>query len=234
MFQFGFPISRTLCCAALLGSVLSAAPACAQRSGRTDPGHFTIARLHYAGGGDWYSNQSSLPNLLAELERRTGIRAAERESIVTLDDESLFNFPILYATGHGVMRPIDSDLTRLRVWLDAGGFLWVDDNYGLDASFRETAARLYPELELVPLDGDHPIFSAYYELPGLPKVHEHDGLPAQAFAIFEEGRMKVFYSFSSDIGDGLEDIAVHGDRADVREAAMRMAINICYFALTQS
>ena len=142
--------------------------------------------------------------------------------------------PVLYVTGHGIMRPVESDLNRLREWLDAGGFLWVDDNYGLDNSFRETMSRLYPDLELVALDGDHPIYSAYYNLPGLPKVHEHDGLPARGFALFDGGRMKVFYSFSSDIGDGLEDPAVHGDRAAVREAAMRMAINICYFALTQS
>ncbi|RKZ13879.1 hypothetical protein DRQ53_02495 [bacterium] len=214
--------------------LMVAVPVFAQGMRPGELGHFTIARLHYAGGGDWYSNQSSLPNLLMELQRRTGVPTTEREAIVTLDDESLFNYPMLYVTGHGVMRPIEADLSRLREWLDAGGFLWVDDNYGLDASFRESLARLYPDDELVALDGNHPIYSAYYELPGLPKVHEHDGLPAQGFALFHSGRMKIFYSFSSDIGDGLEDVQVHNDSAEVREAAMRMAINICYFALTQS
>jgi hypothetical protein len=141
---------------------------------------------------------------------------------------------MLYATGHGIMRPTEPDIRRLRTWLDAGGFLWVDDNYGIDASFRDTVARLYPDRELVPLSSDHPIYSTYYDLPGLPKIHEHDGLPAQGYAVFDGDRMAVFYTFSSDIGDGLEDPEVHGDPAEVREAAMRMAINVCYFALTQS
>jgi hypothetical protein len=227
-------IPRGVFAAVAIAASLAVTEACAQSSRHAEPGEFTIARLHYSGGGDWYSNQSSLPNLLAELERRTGIRTTEREAIVTLDDESLFNYPMLYATGHGVMRPIGSDLERLRTWLDRGGFLWVDDNYGIDDSFRDTMQRLYPDGELVPLDGNHPIYSAWYELPGLPKIHEHDGLPAQGYGLFADGRMKVFYTFSSDIGDGLEDAAVHGDAADVREAAMRMAINVCMFALTQS
>jgi hypothetical protein len=234
MVRHEFRSPRGLLCAVAIGSVLVCASANAQGVGSTEFGRFNIARLHYSGGGDWYANQSSLPNLLAELQRRTGLVTAEREAVVTLDDERLFNYPMLYVTGHGIMRPVESDLSRLREWLDAGGFLWVDDNYGLDNSFRETMSRLYPDLELVALDGDHPIYSAYYDLPGLPKVHEHDGLPARGFALFDGGRMKVFYSFSSDIGDGLEDPAVHGDRAAAREAAMRMAINICYFALTQS
>ena len=136
-------------------------------------------------------------------------------------------------TGHGTFDPAPADLDRLRRYLDAGGFLWVDDNYGLDASFRAAAAELYPEGELVPLGSDHPIYSSYYELAGLPKIHEHDGEPAQGFGIFDEGRMTVFYSWSSDIGDGLEDPAVHGDGPEVREAAIRMAINVCVFAMTQ-
>lgn len=229
-----FRVPRGLICAVSFASILVCTGANAQGIGSPELGRFSIARLHYSGGGDWYANQSSLPNLLVELQRRTGVVTTEREAVVTLDDERLFNYPMLYITGHGIVRPIESDLARLREWLDAGGFLWVDDNYGLDASFRETMSRLYPDLELVALDGDHPIYSAYYDLSGLPKVHEHDGLPAQGFALFDGGRMKVFYSFSSDIGDGLEDPSVHGDSAGVREAAMRMAINICYFALTQS
>jgi hypothetical protein len=234
MVERSLRVPRGWCRVVLLATLAVAAPASAQLGHSAETGRFTIARLHYAGGGDWYANQSSLPNLLAELQRRTGIPTTEREAIVTLDDERLFDYPMLYVTGHGIMRPIESDLSRLRTWLDAGGFLWVDDNYGLDESFRDTLQRLYPDHELVPLDGAHPIYSAWYDLPGLPKVHEHDGLPAQGFALFDEGRMKVFYSFSSDLGDGLEDAAVHGDSPDVREAAIRMAVNICYFALTQS
>ena len=234
MFRSAFRSPCSLLCTVAVGSVLACTSANAQGVGSAELGRFSVARLHYSGGGDWYANQSSLPNLLAELQRRTGLATTEREAVVTLDDERLFNYPMLYVTGHGTFRPVESDLVRLREWLDAGGFLWVDDNYGLDGSFRETMGRLYPDIGLVALDGDHPIYSAYYDLPGLPKIHEHDGLPARGFALFDGGRMKVFYSFSSDIGDGLEDPAVHGDSAAVREAAMRMAINVCYFALTQS
>lgn len=228
------PSARWLLCAVAVASLVTASSASAQRVRGFDPGQFTVARLHYSGGGDWYSNQSSLVNLLAELQRRTGMATTEREAVVTLDDERLFDYPMLYVTGHGTIRPDDPDLARLRAWLDAGGFLWVDDNYGLDDSFRQMVRRLYPDQDLVPLGGEHPIYSAYYDLPGLPKIHEHDGLPAQGYGIFDRGRLAVFYTFSSDIGDGLEDPEVHHDRPEVREAAMRMAINVCYFALTQS
>lgn len=192
-----------------------------------------IARLHYSGGGDWYANPSSLPNLHRELARRVGLPVADREAVVTLDDERLFGYPLLYVTGHGTFRPTPADLERLRRYLDAGGMLWVDDNYGLDASFREMVHRLYPDRELLPLGSDQPIYSAYYELPGLPKIHEHDGDPAQGFGIFEGDHLAVYYTWSSDIGDGLEDPEVHGDPAEVREAAMKMAINVCVFAMTQ-
>jgi hypothetical protein len=140
---------------------------------------------------------------------------------------------MLYVTGHGTIRPSASDLERLRRYLDAGGFLWVDDNYGLDESFRQLAGDLYPDATLTPLGSDHPIYHSYYDLPGLPKIHEHDGLPAQGFGIFDNGRMAVFYTWSSDIGDGLEDASVHNDSPEAREAAMRMAVNVCVFAMTQ-
>ena len=153
--------------------------------------------------------------------------------MVTLDGEDLYAHPFLYATGHGTIELSEEDLARLRRYLEAGGFLWADDNYGFDRSFRAMVARLYPEKELLPLSSEHPIYRAYYHLAGLPKVHEHDGDPAQGFALFLDGRMAIFYSWSSDIGDGLEDPAVHGDPPDVREAAMRMAVNVCIYALTQ-
>lgn len=198
-----------------------------------DAGRFRIARLQYAGGGDWYADPSSLPNLQAEMTRRTGILTTRREAVVTLDDERLFRYPMLYLTGHGNVRPSATEMQRLRQYLDAGGFLWADDNYGLDGSFRTMVAELYPESDLVPLASDHPIYAAYYRLQGLPKIHEHDGDPAQGFGVYHEGRMVIFYSWSSDIGDGLEDPAVHGDRPELREAAIRMAINVCTYALTQ-
>ena len=222
----------------LLLCLLAATPASSQPRGQDsgipeDLGLFRIARLHYTGGGDWYANPSSLPNLHRELERRTGIRCAEREATVTLDDERLFNYPMLYVTGHGDFRLSRGDLDRLRRYLDAGGFLWVDDNYGLDKSFRQLAGELYDQSPLSRLPGSHPIYRSWYRLPGLPKIHEHDGEAAQGFGIFHEGRLAVFYTWSSDIGDGLEDAEVHGDSAPTREAAIQMAVNVCVFAMTQ-
>ncbi len=191
-----------------------------------------IARLHYDGGGDWYCDPSSLPNWLEAFRNRTGVPTAESEAVVTLDSEDLYQYPFLYLSGHGRIAPGDEDLRELRRYLDAGGFLYADDNYGLDASFRQMVARLYPEEELVPIGSEHPIYRAYYDLPGLPKIHRHDGEPAQGFGVFHQGRLVLFYTYSADIGDGLEDAPVHGDPPEVREAAQRMAVNILMYALT--
>jgi hypothetical protein len=191
-----------------------------------------IARLHYEGGGDWYCDPSSLPNWLALFTERTGIPTAKTDVVVTLDSEDLYNYPFLYASGHGRVALATEDLAELRRYLDAGGFLYVDDNYGLDPSFREMVAQLYPENEMVPIAGNHPIYHSFYDLPGLPKIHQHDGEPARGYGVFRNGRLVLFYSYSSDIGDGLEDPNVHGDPAEVREAAAKMAVNILMYALT--
>lgn len=191
-----------------------------------------IARLHYEGGGDWYCDPSSLPNWLKQFEIRTGIPTAGAEAVVTLDSEDLYEYPFLYLSGHGRIALDETELTALADYLDAGGFLYADDNYGLDASFRETVARLFPRDELVPVSSDHPIYHSFYDLEGLPKIHLHDGEPAQGFGVFRDGRLVLFYSFSSDIGDGLEDPEVHGDPPAAREAATRMAVNILMYALT--
>jgi hypothetical protein len=188
--------------------------------------------LHYGGGGDWYCDPSSLPNWQAEFTRRTGISTAPSEGVVTLDSEDLYRYPLLYISGHGRIALAQTELQELRRYLAAGGFLFADDNYGLDASWREMVAQLYPDLALVPLPGDHPIYRSFYQLPGLPKIHEHDGEPAQGFGVIKDGRLVIFYSFSSDIGDGLEDPGVHGDPPAVREAAVQMAVNILMYALT--
>lgn len=220
----------------LLWLLVAAAPARAAIDDPSAPEHlgqFTVARLHYTGGGDWYSDPSSLPNLLEQLRVRTGLPTTEEEVAVTLDDERLYSHPFMYATGHGTIALSQEDLARLRRYLDAGGFLWVDDNYGFDRSFRRTVSQLYPDDELVPLSSKHPIYRAYYSLPGLPKIHYHDGDPAQGFGLFRGNRMVIYYSWSSDIGDGLEDPSVHGDPPQKREAAMKMAINVCIYALTQ-
>ena len=202
-------------------------------AGRTAPEpEVRIARLHYEGGGDWYCDPSSLPNWLALFRSRTGIPTAETDVVVTLDSEDLYSYPFLYVSGHGRIALDTGDLAELRRYLDAGGFLYADDNYGLDPSFRDMVAKLFPENELEPIAGNHPIYHSFYELPGLPKIHQHDGEPARGYGVFRNGRLVLFYSYSSDIGDGLEDPDVHDDPAEVREAAAKMAVNILMYALT--
>ncbi len=197
-----------------------------------DLGRLQIARLHYQGGGDWYCDPSSLPNWLELFSARTGIATAATEAVVTLDSEDLYQYPFLYASGHGRIALDSAEVVELRRYLEAGGFLYVDDNYGLDPSFRALVAELFPEEELAPIAGSHPIYHCFYDLPGLPKIHRHDGEPAQGFGVSKAGRLLVYYSYSSDIGDGLEDPGVHNDPADAREAAARMAVNILMYALT--
>lgn len=196
------------------------------------PEAVTIARLRYGGGGDWYCDPGSLANWLATFERRTGVPTTAEAAVVSLDSEDLYRYPMLYLSGHGRIALDASEVRELRRYLDAGGFLYADDNYGLDASFRALMSEVFPEGALTPIGSDHPIYRAFYTLPGLPKIHEHDGDPAQGFGIVRNGRLEVFYSWSSDIGDGLEDPEVHGDPPAVREAAARMAVNILMYALT--
>ena len=192
----------------------------------------TIARLQYDGGGDWYANPSSLTNLLSEIAVRTGIRVEARAAEVRLSDPDLADYPYLYLTGHGNVRFEDPDLERLRAYLERGGFLHVDDNYGLDESFRREVQRLFPDRDLVEVPVDHAIYRILYELPeGLPKVHEHDGLPAQGFGIFINGRLVLYYSYQSDLGDGWEDPLVHDDPPEIREQAIRMGVNLFLYAL---
>lgn len=193
----------------------------------------TVARLQYGGGGDWYANPSSLPNLLAAIRERTGIPVSRREAVVRPLDADLREYPYLYLTGHGDIRFTPGERAALRDYLLAGGFLHADDNYGLDESFREEVALLFPDRELVEIPADHPVFHALYDFPGgLPKIHEHDGAPPEALGIFHQGRLVLFYSYESDLGDGWEDPGVHEDSPETREAALRMGVNLFLHALT--
>lgn len=195
----------------------------------------TIARLQYDGGGDWYANPSSLPNVLAAVRERTGIPVAMRETTVSPLDPGLRDHPYVYLTGHGNVRFSPAEREALRGYLDAGGFLHADDNYGLDESFREEVARIFPDEELTEIPADHPVFHVVYDFPeGLPKIHEHDGKPPQAFGIFRQGRLVLFYSYESDLGDGWEDEDVHDDLPEVREQALRMGVNLMVFVLGQA
>lgn len=194
---------------------------------------FTIARLKYGGGGDWYANPSSLPNLLAAVNERTSIRPAPREAVVEIKDPQLFEHPYLYMTGHGNVRFADDEVKILRNYFAAGGFLHADDNYGMDSSFRREIVKVFPDSPLVELPFDHPIYNSFYEFPdGLPKIHEHDNKPAQGFGIFYEGRLVVFYTYECDLGDGWEDPDVHDDPPEKREQALQMGINIVMYYLT--
>lgn len=196
-------------------------------------GEITIARLHYGGGGDWYSDPSSIPNWLSEFEKRTGLPCADKESVLRPLDPGLARTPFLYLTGHGQIRFQSEEEAALREWFAGGGFLYADDNYGLDESFRRAMASLFPEEQLRLVPADHAIYHSFYELPGVPKIHEHDGNPPQGWGLFLDGRLVIFYTQEADIGDGLEDPSVHRDSPEKREAAMKMAINILYYALTR-
>ncbi|HEU4827868.1 MAG TPA: DUF4159 domain-containing protein [Gemmatimonadales bacterium] len=214
--------------AGLLAVSLSAGALAAQQEGAD----LTVGRLHYEGGGDWYANPSSLPNLLKAVRERTSLRAAADEKVVRLDGDDLWTVPYIYMTGHGNVRFGDQDLETLRRYLRQGGFLHVDDNYGMDESIRRELGRLFPDRPLVEVPLDHPVYRVVYAFPrGIPKIHEHDGKPAQGFGIFLDGRLAVFYSYETDLGDGWEDPEVHRDTPQQREAALRMGVNLFAYAV---
>jgi hypothetical protein len=196
------------------------------------PALMTIGRLHYDGGGDWYANPSSLPNLLQAIRTRTTLRVSGQEKVVALGDDDLWTVPFLHMTGHGNVRFGDRDLATLRRWLLQGGFLHVSDNYGMDVSIRRELKRLFPDHDLVEVPLDHPVYHVVFDFPkGLPKIHEHDGKPAQGFGIFLDGRLAVFYDYQCDLGDGWEDLEVHHDPPEKHEAALRMGVNLFAYAV---
>ncbi|MCK5489060.1 MAG: DUF4159 domain-containing protein, partial [Gemmatimonadetes bacterium] len=176
---------------------------------------------------------TSLPNLLNEIGRRSTIRVSDRPAEVRLTDPDLPDYPYLYLTGHGNLSFSDRGIQALRKHLRGGGFLHVDDNYGLDSSFRREIARVFPDEVLTDVPLDHPVYGILYPFPdGLPKIHEHDGLPAQGLGLFLDGRLVMFYSYQSDLGDGWEDASVHQDPQEVREQAIRMGVNLFLYALS--
>jgi hypothetical protein len=201
---------------------------------RAHAGTMTVARLQYGGGGDWYANPTALPNLLQAIRDRTGLQVAERETVVTPLDPRLRDYPFLHLTGHGNIAFDAEERRALRGYLEAGGFLHADDNFGLDEAFRREMALLFPDRPLIELPPDHPVFHLLYPFPeGLPKIHEHSGAQAQAYGIFHEGRLVVFYSHESDLGNGWEDPAVHDTPAELHEAALRMGVNLFLYALSR-
>jgi len=194
-----------------------------------------IALLKYNGGGDWYANPTSLPNLAAFCNKNLELNLNTDPPTVEVGSPDLYNYPILHMTGHGNVVFSNDEAQNLRTYLVAGGFLHVDDNYGMDPYIRPALKKVFPELELIELPYAHPIFHQKYEFKnGLPKIHEHDNKPPQAFGLFWEGRMICLYTFECDLGDGWEDADVHKDPEATRQKALQMGANIVQYAFMRN
>lgn len=222
-------MKKTLLYAAvlLIATWLGGVTGSAQRVGFT--------RLQYDGGGDWYNDPEVLPNLARFVNSVLNTGFPQDQNVVRASDAKLFDYPFVYLTGHGNIRWTDREVENLRAWMLRGGFLYADDDYGMDLSFRREIKRVFPEYDLVELDRSHPLFSCFYPFPeGLPKIHLHDEKPPQAFGIFDEsGRLLCLYTYESNISDGWADYSTHKDPPEVREAALRFGCNIIYYLLSR-
>ncbi len=193
-----------------------------------------IALVKYGGGGDWYADPTALPNLIAFCNSQMNTNIHPEPSTVEVGSADLFNFPFVHMTGHGNIVLSEQEAMNLRNYLEAGGFLHVDDNYGLDPFFRREIRKVFPDKELRELPHSHPIFHQKYSFSeGLPKIHEHDNKPPQAFGIFIEDRLVCLYTYESDISDGWENEAVHNNPPELREIALKMGANIISFVFKQ-
>ena len=205
---------------------LLAALICVLSAGAQD-----IAILKYNGGGDWYSNPTALPNLIEFCNQNINTEINPRPQTVEVGSSTIFDYPFLHMTGHGNVFFSQEDADNLRTYLMAGGFLHVDDNYGMAPYLRKELLKVFPDKELSELSADHPIFNQEYNFPeGLPKIHEHDGQRPQAFGIVHENRLLLLFTFESDLGDGWEDAEVHNDPESVRQKALQMGANIIQYA----
>ncbi|MGF1636712.1 MAG: DUF4159 domain-containing protein [Cyclobacteriaceae bacterium] len=201
---------------------------------QSQSGGILIAKLKYNGGGDWYANKTALPNLIAFCNRNLNTNLAPAEEIVEVGSPDIFMYPFIYMTGHGNVVFNDQEATNLRNYLIGGGFLHIDDNYGLDPFIRIEMKKVFPNHDFVELPFDHPIYQQKYKLnEGLPKVHEHDGKPPQGFGIVYQGRVVCFYTYESDLGNGWEDQSIYNNSEAIRQAALRAGANIISFAFTQ-
>lgn len=197
-----------------------------------DPSAIKVARLHYSGGGDWYWGASAIPNFLEFVRDNSPFPVDTLERQVKITDPDLFQYPFLFATGHGTVEFSPEEKERLRTYLLAGGFLFVNDSYGMKAKFLEVMGGLFPEREVVELPFDHPIYHSFYDFPnGPPKIHEHDNEAPRGYALIINGRVVVYFLVESDVGDGWEDPQVHNDPPEKRDEALRMGLNILSYAL---
>ena len=194
---------------------------------------YQIAVLKYNGGGDWYANPTALPNLIAFANENIGTNIKAEPATVEVSSADIFNYPFLHMTGHGNLVFSTEEAENLHNYLIGGGFLHIDDNYGMDPFVRSELKKVFPEHELLLLPSNHPIFHGKYDFPnGLPKIHEHDANPSQAFGIYHDGRLVCLYTHESDIGDGWEDAEVHNDSPAIRLKALKMGANILEFVFT--
>lgn len=198
------------------------------------PPTYKLARLKYNGGGDWYGNPTALSNLIAYCNQVLHTNFAREEAVVEVGSADLFSYPMVYMTGHGNVVFSDQEAKNLRKYLTGGGFLHIDDNYGLDKFVRVQMKKVFPELSFVELPGSHKLYNQQFRLPaGLPKVHEHDGKRPQGFALVWEGRIVCFYSYESDLGNGWEDSGTYpGDSEERRAEALKMGANLVEYVFT--
>ena len=197
-------------------------------------GQFTITRINYSGGGDWYADPSSIPNLLKFVKNNTNIDINLKEKRSKIGDDSFNSSSYLYLTGHGNIRLEDNEILKLREHLFNGAFLHADDNYGMDKSFRREMKKLFPEKEWVEIPPNHNLFNIYYKFPnGLPKIHEHDNKRPQALGLFHNNKLIVLYTYESDLGDGWEDRNVHNTPKEIRNSALQMGVNIILTSILQ-
>ena len=197
-----------------------------------DP-HVRIAALQYGGGGDWYQAETPLPTFLAFVREHTAIDVAPEGDVVEPGADRLYRYPFLVMSGHGNVRFTAREAERLRHYLENGGFLLIDDDYGLDEYIRPEMAKVFPDQEFRELPYSHPIYAHPYRFPqGPPKIHEHDGDAPQGFGLFHNGRLVVYYLHESNITDGWEPASVHDTPPDLRRAAREMGVNVLTYALT--
>ena len=193
-----------------------------------------LAILKYKGGGDWYSNPTALPNLIAYCNQNINTAIKQKPQTVEVGSVDIFQFPLLHMTGHGNVFFSEDDADNLRNYLLSGGFLHIDDNYGMEPYITKELKKVFPNKELVEMPSNHPIFNVAYEFPnGLPKIHEHDGKAPKAMGLFHEDRLILLFTFESDLGDGWEDQEVHNDPEEIRLKALQMGSNILYYAFNQ-
>jgi len=198
-----------------------------------NPPSYKMAKLKYNGGGDWYANRTALPNLISFCNKNLGTNFDTEEAIVEVGSPALFNYPFVYLTGHGNVQFTDQEAENLRNYLIGGGFLHIDDNYGLDKFIRPQMKKVFSELEFKELPANHPIYHQKFEFKnGLPKIHEHDNKRPQGFALIYKGRVVCFYTYECDLGNGWEDFGTYpGDTEETRQQALKMGANLVQYAL---